>query len=295
MAIVTLETVRKDMKTQLDLDNSIHVVEVNADTLDECLADASTQLETKIAGLEYEVLERGSDGFFGLAKKPWKVRIYQNSEIVAAKKKKIAGLAQSVDEEVEEENKIIDKDGICYIRHFGEEILVKVILPVGEGKHVDAKEVIADAHRSDTLNLDEGLIKKLVKTGTDGKYEVVGKYKHVKASDASFAVDISKDEIVATVTASAPSLGGSEINADMIRRALETQGVVSGFEDDKINEFVDNPVYGVPCEVAHALMPKDGHDAYMQYNFETDSSKLRAKETEDGKVNFKELTRFKMS
>lgn len=292
MAIVTLETVRKDMKTQLDLDNSIHVVEVNADTLDECLADASTQLETKIAGLEYEILERGSDGFFGLAKKPWKVRIYQNSEIVAAKKKKIAGLAQSVDEKVEEENKIIDKDGLYYIRHFGDDILVKVLLPVGEGKNVDAKELIADARRSDTLSLDEGLIKKLAKSGTDGKYEIVGKYKHVKAGDASLAIDISKDDIVATVTAMAPAMGGAEISADMIVRALETQGVVVGIENDKIDEFVDNPVYGAPCEVAHAIMPHNGNDAYMQYNFEIDSSKLRAKETEDGKVNFKELNQI---
>ncbi len=292
MAIVTLETVRKDMKTQLDLDNSIHVVEVNADTLDECLADASTQLETKIAALEYEILERGSDGFLGLAKKPWKVRIYQNAEMVAAKKKKSARLAQSVDEEVEEENKIVDKDGLYYIRHFGEEILVKVILPVGEGKNVDAKELIADARRSDTLDLDESLLKKIAKSGTDGKYEIVGKYRHVKAGDASLAIDISKDELVATVTAMAPAMGGAEISADMIRRALDTQGVVAGVEDDKINDFVDNPVYGTPYEVAHAIMPKDGRDAYIQYNFETDSSKFRAKETEDGKVNFKELNQI---
>ena len=292
MAIVTLETVRKDMKTQLDLDNSIHVVEVNADTLDECLADASTQLETKVSALEYEILERGSDGFLGLAKKPWKVRIYQNAEIVAAKKKKSAGLAQGVDEEVEEENKIVDKDGLYYIRHFGEEILVKVILPAGQGKNVDAKELITDARRSDTLDLDESLLKKIAKTGTDGKYEIVGKYRHVKAGDASLAIDISKDELVATVTAMAPAMGGAEISADMIRRALDTQGVVAGVEDDKINDFVDNPVYGTPYEVAHAIMPQDGRDAYMQYNFEIDSSKFRAKQTEDGKVNFKELNQI---
>ena len=290
--MITLEEVRKDMKSQWEIDSSLSVVEVNADTLDECLADASTQLDTKVGNLEYEILERGSDGFLGLGKKPWKVRIYQNATVVAEKKKKIAQEAAALGIHHDEEAESLDKDGLYYIRHFGEDIMLKVVLPVGKGNSVEPKEIINDARRPDTVSLDEGKIKKLAKSGTDSKYEKIGEYKHVKAGDASIIIDISKDDIVATVTATAPAMSGAEVTAEMIIRALTTQGVVVGVEEDKISDFVDNPVYGSPCEVAHAIMPQDGADSYIKYNFETDTKKLRAKETESGNVNFKELNQI---
>ena len=76
--MVTLDKLRLEMESQLEVDREIHSVEVRADTIEECLADASVQLETKVANLEYEVLEKGFQGIAGLAKKPWKLRIYEN-------------------------------------------------------------------------------------------------------------------------------------------------------------------------------------------------------------------------
>lgn len=80
------------------------------------------------------------------------------------------------------------------------------------------------------------------------------------------AVDISKDEMQATITVSPPSQGGSEISAENIKNALKTQGVVAGIEDDKIISFIDNPIYNMPYEVAAAILPVNGTDAYIDYN-----------------------------
>ena len=93
----------------------------------------------------------------------------------------------------------------------------------------------------------------------------------------------------ATCTINAPSLGGADISHEMIERALKTQGVVAGISDEKIEALVDRPVYNVPVVVAEAVQPIDGRDAYIAYNFETDRSKIRAKEAANGQVNFKEL------
>ncbi len=289
--MVTLDIVRKDMESLLAADKALHVIEVNADSLDEALADASTQLDTRVANLEYEILEHGSSGFLGLAKKPWKLRIYQNAAALAKKKGSSADAVFGNDG-FEEEIKVQDMDGLYYIRHFGENILLKVVMPVGKGRPVEAKNIINDARRSDTISIDEGKIKTLAKKGSDGKYEAVGTYKHIKAGDAMLIIDVSKDEMSATLTATAPAMSGGEITFEQIKRALETQGVVAGIKEDKINEFVDNPVYGAPYEVAHAIMPQDGRDAYIAFNFETDPSKLKIKETENGKVNFKELNQI---
>ena len=75
------------MEAQLELDSNIQSVEVNADSLDEALADAAVQLDSRIAHLEYEVIERGSDGFLGIGKKPWKLKIYQDPETIVKRQK----------------------------------------------------------------------------------------------------------------------------------------------------------------------------------------------------------------
>ena len=127
--MVGLDVIRKDMEALLAEDKSLNAIEVNADSLDEALADAATQLDARVVNLEYEVLERGSDGFLGLAKKPWKLRIYQNAASLAKKKKAAAQDAFAADE-LDEEVKIVDRDGLYYIRHFGDDIMLKVVLPV---------------------------------------------------------------------------------------------------------------------------------------------------------------------
>jgi len=287
--MVTLDKLREDMKTLLQVDKNLHFVEVNADTIDEALADAVVQLDTKLANLHYEVVEKGSDGILGLGKKPWKIMVYQDPNTV----KKAAKLASEglfdLDEEGEE-TKIVNRDGLYYIRHFKSDIMLKVILPVGEGLPIEIKDVLDEIKRPDTINYDEELIKKYIKNGTDNDYCIVGAYKHVPAGDVVIGVEVTKDEMKGSIVVSPPSMSGSEASFDMIRRAILQQGVVEAcINDDKIREFVDNPVYNNPYEVAAAIEPVDGHDAYISYNFETDPKKLKAQVDEEGKVDYKKL------
>ena len=88
--MITLETIRTDMEQLLAQEKNLHYVDVRADTLDEALADAASQLETRPMFLEYEVLEQGFKGVAGLMKKPWFIRAYENASLTHknAKKKK---------------------------------------------------------------------------------------------------------------------------------------------------------------------------------------------------------------
>ena len=286
--MVNLESIRLDLEKRLSTDREIHTIEVIADSIDECLQDASVQLNVKVQNLEYEVEERGFQGVLGLAKKPWKLRIYENPELMQLKKKKEED-ALFADSEVQEEIKIVDADGYYYVHRFGQCICLKVVLPVGEGSPVDENVVLSSLRRPDTLSVDEELVRKLCKDGTGDRYEEVGRYERVQAGDALMSVDISSDETLVTITVSPPTSSGSEINAEQIERALKAQGVVAGIEKDKINAFVDNPVYNSPYEVAAAIQPVHGRDAYIAYNFETDRTKLRLKESASGQIDFKEL------
>lgn len=285
--MVTLDSIRKDMAQMHERDKDITNVEVRADNIDEALADAAVQFNTKVSNLEYEVIEKGFDGFMGIAKKPWLIRVYQNPDTI----KKVSSVSSSsiMSGFVGEEKKEVSKDGLYYIHHFDSNLVLKVTLPVGKGNPVDVKTILNDINRPDTLSVDEALVRKFAKEGTGNGYEVVGKYNHVPSSDAVFVIDISKDEMKATCTINPPTLGGADINAEQIKKALTTQGVVAGISDEKINALVDSPVYNEPVVVAEAVLPVDGRDAYMVYNFETDRSKIRAKEAANGQVDFKEL------
>ncbi len=287
--MVTLDKIREDMNTLLQVDKNLHFVEVNADTIDEALADAVVQLDTKLSNLHYEVVEKGSDGILGLGKKPWKIMVYQDPSTVKKSTRLASEGLFDLDEE-DETAQIVNRDGLYYIRHFKSDIMLKIILPVGEGLPIEIKDVLDEIKRPDTINYDEELIKKYIKNGTDNDYCIVGAYKHVPAGDVVIGVEVSKDEMKGSIVVSPPSMSGSEASFEMIRRAILQQGVVEAcINDEKIREFVDNPVYNNPFEVAAAIEPVDGHDAYISYNFETDPKKLKAQVDEEGKVDYKKL------
>ena len=287
--MVTLDKLREDMKTLLQVDKNLHFEEVNADTVDEALADAVVQLDTKLSNLHYEVVEKGSDGILGLGKKPWKIMVYQDPSTVKKTQRLASEGLFDLDEEGEE-TQITNRDGLYYIRHFKSDIMLKVLLPQGEGLPIELKDVLDEIKRPDTINYDEELIKKCVKSGTDNDYTIVGQYKHVPAGDVVIGVEVSKDEMRGSIVVSPPSMSGSEASFDMIKRAILQQGVVEAcIDEDKIREFVDNPVYNNPFDVAFAIEPVDGHDAYISYNFETDPKKLKAQVDEEGKVDYKKL------
>lgn len=285
--MVTLEKIREDMAEMLKVDSALHTVEVNADSMDEALSDAALQLDTKPSNLEYEVLEKGSDGFMGIGKKPWRVRIYQNPATI--KVSSLAGDAAIAGESAAEEEEKEYRDGLYYVRHFDSDLMLKVLLPVGGGVPVDFKEVMLSLSLPSTVSVDETLVKKFTDEGTGDGYQRVGEYNHVQAGDASVVVDVAKDEMSATVTATEPSSGGSDVSASMIENALRVQGITIGIDAGKIAEFVDNPVYNSPYTVAVGIEPYNGKDAYVQYDFETDIKKIHAKESATGQVDFKEL------
>lgn len=215
--------------------------------------------------------------------------VYQDPSTIKKSTKLTSEGLFDTDEETETA-KITNRDGLFYVRHFKSDIMLKIILPLGEGIPVEVKDVLDEIKRPDTISFDEELVKKCVKSGTDNDYCVVGQFKHVPAGDVVIGVEVTKDEMTGSIVVSPPSMSGSEASFDMIKRAILQQDVVEAcIEEDKIKEFVDTPVYDVPFEVAKAIMPVDGHDAYISYNFETDPKKLRAQVDEEGNVDYKKL------
>ena len=107
--MVTLEKIRKDMKDFLAVDKQLQFVEVMADSIGEALEDASVQLDVKPSTLQYEIVEKGSEGFMGLGKKPWKLKIYPDPASIK-KVKKLASDGLFDDDELEDQEDAIAGD-----------------------------------------------------------------------------------------------------------------------------------------------------------------------------------------
>ena len=159
--MVRLDKVRSDLQKLLDKEQALQCVEVRADTLDEALADAAVQLGTRVAYLEYEVLEKGFSGFAGLARQPWCIRVYENDSAVSKKSKAAikSGEGATVSEGTAE---VAHKDGEFFVRYFGSDIYLKVVEPEGDGKPVSFHDVMGRLQRSDTISLENDNIKKYV-------------------------------------------------------------------------------------------------------------------------------------
>jgi len=288
--MVTLEDIRNELQKKLQIDQLLRSVEVHADTLDEALADAAVQLQTRVAYLEYEIIERGSDGFLGIAKKPWVINAYETAAIVMAREKKKKKLADAAAAEDGSVDVIPDKDAEFFVHYFDGFIVLKIIPPVGNGANVTVNQVVSSINTGESYEFKEADIKKVVDRGdTEGLYERIGTFIQNPVNDAIISVDVSMDEMTCTIIATAPMREGGEIQAEYIERQLQRRNVTVGIDREKIDAFVDKPVYGIPYVVAEGIKPVDGRDAYIQYNFETDRSKIRIKESASGQVDFKEL------
>ncbi|MBQ7752211.1 MAG: DUF342 domain-containing protein, partial [Treponema sp.] len=220
-------------------------------------------------------------------------KIYQDPSTVK-KVQKLASEGLFTDDELDSSEQSVDRDGMFYVRRFGSDIMLKIVLPLGDGSPIQVRDVLDEVKREDTVDFDENAIKNYIKNGTDNDYQKVGDYRHVMGADVLIAVDISKDEMSGTLTVSPPAMSGQEASFDAIRKCCLQQGILADcILEDKIREFVDTPVYNTPFEICHAVLPQDGHDAYVSYNFETDPKKLKPKISEDsGNINFKQLNQI---
>jgi uncharacterized protein len=285
--MVNLEKIREAMEKQLEVDKARVFVEVTSDTLDEALADAAIQLGIPVRDIDYEILERGTISILSLNKKRWTIRAYE----MFRQKKKVVKKQDSGDSAMASGDAtpvIEDRNGEVYVFCAADGLYMKVVPPSGSGKEATLKDAQDRLRERGMPALSEDVLRPIVKMA-NGEYAKIGLYQHNPGNDAMMSVDITDSEMKAWLYASPPGPGGADLSADMIIAFLKNNRVVAGIDEKRVHDFQDNPVYKQNYLVADGIKPQDGSDAKILYNFETDSTKIRLKETASGKVDFKEL------
>lgn len=284
--MVDLEKIREAMSLRLEEDQSRVFVEVTAETLDEALANAAIQLDVHVRDLDYEILQRGTSSFLSLNKKNWFIRAYEMQK----RKKKVEKRGESVSSE--RESTLIpvveDRNGNAFVFCAPDGVYLKVVPPIGKGKAATVRDAMDRIRDRGLQGITEETIQSIV-NAAKGEYIKIAPYKHNPANDSMMAVEITDQEMKAFLYATPPGAGGADLSSDMIIAFLRNNRVVVGYDEQRIDDFVDSPIYKQNYLVAEGPKPQDGADAHIVFNFETDRSKIRLKESAAGKVDFKDL------
>jgi uncharacterized protein (DUF342 family) len=280
--MITLDQIQSFMKVQEAEDKALKRVKATGDTQEEALQQAAIELGLALRKIEYEVLERGSRGTFGIGKKPWVLIAYESRK---QREEERARVQTEGADEMEEIPK--DSDGKAFVRRTSDGVFLKVCPPLGRGKKLgerDAVDKIAQHYRGD---YDSSLVAKIVRLA-DGEFVKIADYNHNPSNDPIMSVDITDDEMKAFLLMHPPGEGGADPDFETIVGFLQGNKVIDGILEDAVRAMADNPEYGSAKLVAEGLKPKNGADAYIQYSFATDNSQIQLRE-KNGRVDFKEL------
>jgi uncharacterized protein (DUF342 family) len=272
------------IKKQLEQDRAVRAIEVSGDTLELAVAEAATLLDIPLRRVEYEIAERGFAGFLGAGKKEWKIRAYER----AGQNKLEKDLQAGADEEDKETLVVEDWDGEVFARLFLEGVFLKITPPQSKGRVVRYEDALEALNQRGVEHFDEALVNKAIEDAA-GEYVRVGEYQRNPANDSIAIAEITEGEMKAVVKVSPPGPGGRDYSAENYTNLLHNNKVYYGINEDAVSKQVDNPVYHEPVALAEGDKPVDGRDAYIQYNFETDKSKVHLREESSGQVNFKDL------
>ncbi|MFQ3547363.1 MAG: FapA family protein, partial [Termitinemataceae bacterium] len=282
--MVDFVQLQKRIKERLERDRSISTIEVESSTLEEAVANAATLLGISVRKVEYEIIERGKSGFLGTGSKPWRIRAYEKKEVEAVMPELEFGspeLASSIPV-------LEDKDGKVFVHLWSDGAYLKVTAPVGKGRRASEKQAFEALNSRAVNDIDRDLVAQTVRDAA-GEYVRVGSFIQNPANDAIITVDIADQEMKAYIYVTPPGPGGCDLSTETIISFLRNNRVIFGINEEVLQEFTDSPKYKEMVLVAEGTKPVNGRDAYIQYNFETDQSKVRLKEGANGKVDFKEL------
>lgn len=167
-------------------------------------------------------------------------------------------------------------------------VYVEVIPPEEDGNCISINEVTSyldkrGLEKYDLKELNEAVCqreeKKLIRVAEPGSVENV---------DEAIEISVFQDKMRAIARFYPPVNKGALLTLQDIVSKLGKEGIKAGIDQEQILSFLKERKYGTDYVLAMGKEPVDGHDARVQYFFNTDVN-LRPKRNEDGTVDYKDL------
>ena len=287
--MVSNEQIRDYINNQITLDKQKTSIHVTGKNIEDALLQGAIELGLPVRRLEYEILDKGKRGVFGVGHKNCTLIIYEAEKHISMEGSDLDDLDHLAD--MEDDNQIVvenhpgtfslrlDRDGYAYL---------KVAKPVGNEEAVTMAEVESEIFNRALTSYDSKKIEEVVNLGDD-IYVKVGEFSYNPVNDPLMSIEVSEDEMQAFIYVSEPGPGGANLTGDDIKGFLRNNRVISGISPEYLKNYEENPQYRRSYLVAEGRPAENGKDGYVKYLFETDPHKIKLKVKDDGKVDFREL------
>jgi len=166
-------------------------------------------------------------------------------------------------------------------------VYLTVYPPVGYINKVNENDVLNHITKKGIQGYNANVIVEAVKR-RDGKAVKIAEPQPEKRVDSTVEAFASEDKMQAYITATQPEGGGDVPTFEMIVRALKDKGIVACINEDRIREFINSPIYGVPVLVAEGIPPQNGKNGSLRYLVDIHKDR-KPVIMEDGTVNYKDI------
>jgi len=291
ISLVNMTTL-KDLFTEIDEGSSgsdDNSVEVYADSVRQALELAAAELNIDVSSLDYEIVEKGTSGFFGIGRQPYRVivtplKLSSDSMNLDEFEMKLGGVS-STGVYLDEGR---DSDGSFKVRVTKSGVWLTVMPSKGAGSKVQASVVEMRCREMRMTQFDMKAIEKGVKKA-DGEKIKIGDWLPNMNYDGTMRVEVTEDEMKAFVHFHTPKYCGRHMDYEDVLEGLRNSGVVVGVKEEDINSYLDEMDYKKPLLGALGQYPRNGNDAYIDYKVRIDKSEIHFEEDDSGKVDFKNL------
>lgn len=278
----------KDLFMTLDVADAgvdENAVEVRADSVKQALELAARDLGIDVSLLDYQILEKGTRGFMGIGRLPYRVLV---SPLVGLREQ---GELEELERKLSREHAggaKADVDGSFTVRVTKNGIWLTVTPSRGKGHPVTLEDVNNKLYSMKIMPDDPARIEKEVGKAT-GKPVKIGPWKPNPEYDGSMSIEITEDEMKAFVHFVPPRYSGRHVEYGEVIEGLKKAGVKIGIKEDAIREYLERMEYHRPLLAAEGTRTVNGKDAYVEYKVRVDTKDISFEEDESGKVDFRNL------
>lgn len=274
---------KEQIKLSLTHDLSVSEVKTSGASIKEALRVAAGELDLPVKKIHFDIVQKGRKGFLGLGRKEWIIVAYPNLDEIDQSE---LGEGLNGDGDVDGETGLpMDQDGVAIVKCIDENVTLCVRPPRGQGEDATYEQVVEKLAKRGVATFDEAAIKKALKA-KDNKEIKIGKFVYNPLSDGTLWMEISSDEMEASVGIRHPKAGGRDFIYTEIYQFIMSYDIKFGIMKDVIKELAENPVYDKLFVVARGEKAKHGINGYVEYRFDT--SKERKIENEEyARIDFK--------
>ncbi len=260
-------------------------VEIYTHSIEAGMEEAASLLDCPLYELAYEIIEYGSAGLFGIAKKSYYVRYIH---VPLAKSGSVSS-GESDDEldmsisGVGTETRVVDNNIKVRIKTDG----VMLRVPKGKSKWTadDVKNILM---KKAVINYDKKIVASALEHPT-GEYIKIAEAYDNQHGDGQFLVEVSDDKMKVFVKLQPLKDSSKEVGALDIKEQLTQTKVVFGVDDEAIEKLVEDYHVNVPTLVAQGTYVVDGEHARLNYLVNINQRSLPKDSKENVSIDYKDL------